>query len=306
MKNQTPGENDIRFSVREQVPHKDKMLLIDGMAWKDGDRAKLTFIVPRDNVFVGPDMVLAPVAMVEMLAQLCGAQHSYDHGLRADELHGYLVGIDNVTFSGPVHAGDELTFVAWKTFDMQDIKRVKGEVFKKNERKATIELTLYESSDWIPKPQISNPGEKVACTGFGSGSFVPREKDPIGQGIMASITSVVTQPGGEVEAGMVFPLDFIGFSGHFPGYPVLPAVLAIYSGWLLAEISQKHEMELCSIRRAKFAAPILPFEKVEASLKKIDSESGNEDWYSVTLKSLSNLAAKFMIGTKPASGRTRQ
>lgn len=306
MKNQMPGANDIRFSVREQVPHKDKMLLIDGMAWKDGDKAKLSFIVPRDSVFVGPDMVLAPVAMVEMLAQLCGAQHTYDHGLRAEELHGYLVGIDNVTFSGPVHAGDELTFIAWKTFDMQDIKRVKGEVFRKKELKATIELTLYESTGWIPKPQISRPGEKITCAGFGPDSFVPGEKDPIGKGILASMASVVTQPGGEVEAGMIFPLEFVGFSGHFPGYPVLPAVLAIYSGWLLAEISQKHEMELCSIRRAKFAAPILPHEKIEASLKKISSESGNEDWYSVTLKSLGNLAAKFMIGTKPASGRAPQ
>ena len=61
---------DIRFAVREQVPHKDRMLLIDGTAYKDGDTVKLSFVVPGGSVFVAPDGVLAPVAMVEMLAQL--------------------------------------------------------------------------------------------------------------------------------------------------------------------------------------------------------------------------------------------
>jgi len=69
----------------------------------------------------------------------------------------------------------------------------------------------------------------------------------------------------------------------------------------LAEISQQRELELCSIKRAKFAAPILPNEKIEVGLKKMDRESGEEDWYSLTMKSLGQLAAKFMIGTKPSA-----
>ena len=294
-------DKDIRFAVREQVPHKDRMLLIDGTAFKEGETVKLSLPVPGDSIFVAPDGVLAPVAMVEMLAQLCGAQHTFDHGLRADELHGYLVGIDNVIFSGPVHAGDELTFTAWKTFDMQDIKRVRGEVHEKNERIAEIELTLYESADWIPKPQL--PGRTLEITGNGPGAsaFFSREMDLIGKGIMGSIASMTAMPDGETEASLIFPRDFIGFSGHFPGYPVLAAVLAIYSGRLLAEISQQRELELCSIKRAKFAAPILPNEKIEVGLKKMDRESGEEDWYSLTMKSLGQLAAKFMIGTKPSA-----
>jgi 3-hydroxyacyl-[acyl-carrier-protein] dehydratase len=290
---------DIRFAVREQVPHKDRMLLIDGTAYKDGDTVKLSFVVPGGSVFVAPDGVLAPVAMVEMLAQLCGAQHTFDHGLKADDLHGYLVGIDNVTFSAPVHAGNELTFSAWKTFDMQDIKRVKGEVHRGSERMAVAELTLFESADWIPKPQLPGQTRELTGLGPGAGAFFSREKDPIGKGILGSIDHMTAKPDGEIEAAMVFPRDFAGFSGHFPGYPVLAAVLAIYSGWLLAELGQQRELELCSIKRAKFAAPILPNEKIEVSLKKMERESGEEDWYSLTMKSLGQLAAKFTIGTKP-------
>jgi 3-hydroxyacyl-[acyl-carrier-protein] dehydratase len=305
MKKQTTEGKDIRFAVREQVPHKDKMLLIDGTAYKDGDTVKLSFAVPADNVFVAADAVLAPVALVEMLAQLCGAQHTFDHGLRADELHGYLVGIDNVAFSGPVHAGDELTFTAWKTFDMQDIKRVKGEVHKGSERIAVIELTLFESGDWIPKPQLVGQPHGMAGAASFATTGLFREKDAVGKGILASIASMAAKPDGDVEAELVFPREFAGFSGHFPGYPVLAAVLAIYSGWLLAELSQQQELELCSIRRAKFAAPILPNEKIEVSLKKTGRENGDEDWYSLTLKSLGQLAAKFMIGTKPAARRAK-
>jgi 3-hydroxyacyl-[acyl-carrier-protein] dehydratase len=305
MKKQTNGEKDIRFLVREQVPHKDKMLLIDGMAWKDGDSINLSFVVPADNIFVAPDGVLAPVALIEMLAQLCGAQHTFDQGLRADDLHGYLVGIDHVTFSGPVRAGDELAFAAWKTFDMQDIKRIKGEVRKGSELKAAIELTLFESAAWIPKPQIPVMPEDLPHENFVPGGLFSREKDAIGKGIMASIAHVAVQPGGETEAAMVFTPGFVGFSGHFPGYPVLAAILAVYSGWLLAEISQKQEMELCSIKRAKFMAPILPYEKLEVSLKKTSQDGGDEDWYSLTIKSLGKFAAKFTIGTKPSAGRVR-
>lgn len=305
MKKQATVKNDIGFAVREQIPHKDKMLLIDGLAYKEGDKIKLSFRVPSDNVFVAADAVLAPVALVEMLAQLCAAQHTFDNGVGADELHGYLVGIDNVTFSGPVQAGDELTLVAWKTFEMQDIKRVKGEVYKGSELKAVSELTLFESSAWIPNPQISGIQKEKAGPGSGLGTFICREKDMIGKGIISSIVSMNTKADGEVEAVLVFPRDFVGFSGHFPGYPVLAAILAIYSGWLLAEISQNEELELCFIKRAKFVAPILPDEKVEVSLKKIVHESGKEDWYSLTMKSLGQLAAKFMIGVKPSPGRVQ-
>jgi 3-hydroxyacyl-[acyl-carrier-protein] dehydratase len=301
MKKQHAAEGDIRFSVREQVPHKDKMLLIGGTAWKDGDTVKLSFPVPRDSVFVGPSARLAPLALVEMLAQLCGAQHTYDHGLRADELHGYLVGIDNVSFHGPVHAGDDLTFTAWKTFDLQDIKRVKGEVQGKNGLVAVIELTLFESADWIPRPQNPHAGEKSAAAGSGRPWTVPGDKDAIGKGIMDSISGMAVGPGGEVEARLNFAKEFVGFCGHFPGYPVLPAVLAIYSGWLLAEISQQRELELCAIRRAKFAAPILPGDEIEASLKRMAADSGAGGWSSVSLKSMGQLAAKFMIETRPAA-----
>ncbi len=301
MKKQDPGQKEIRFPVRKQVPHRDKMLLIDGMAWKEGETVKLSFPLPRDNVFVRPDGSLAPVALVEMLAQLCGAQHTFDHGLRADELHGYLVGIDNVIFSGPVRAGDELTFTAWKIFDMQEIKRVKGEVHGADGIKAGVELTLYESADWIPKPQNPRPDGKITETSPGA-AFLGA-KDEIGKGILGSMFNLVTRTGEEAEVRMIYSRDFIGFSGHFPGYPVLPAVLAIYSGWLLAEISQRQELELHAIRRAKFVAPILPGEEIEVSMKKIGTESADGDWFSVTLKSLGQLAAKFTIGTRPAAGR---
>lgn len=304
MKKQAARDKDIRFPVREQVPHKDRMLLIDGMARKDGDKVRLSFVVPSDNVFVAPDAVMAPVALIEMLAQLCGAQYTFDSGLPANELHGYLVGIDNVSFSGPVHAGDELTFIAWKTFDMQDIKRVQGEIYRGGKRMAGCELTLYESADWIPKPQRSGPVPDTAGSGFRAGVSFSREMDMVAREIIASMVSMVTRPGGEVEASLVFPRNFVGFSGHFPDYPVLAAVLAIYAGWLLAEISHNQEMELCSIKRAKFVAPILPLEKIEVNLKKIAAENNEQDWYSLTMKSLGTLAAKFMIGTKPISGRT--
>jgi 3-hydroxyacyl-[acyl-carrier-protein] dehydratase len=303
---QTIEKKAASFLVKDKLPHRGKMLLIDGLAHKDGDKVKLSFIVPCDNVFVAADAVLTPVAIIEMLAQLCGAQYAFDQELQAGGLRGYLVGIDKVIFSEPVRAGDELTLVAWKTFEMKDIKRVKGEAFTGGKLKARVELTLFESAEWIATPEISGKQEEWIGAGNRQDGFFSREKDTVGKEIIASINSMAAKPDGEVEALLSFAPDFVGFSGHFPGYPVLPAVLAIYSGWLLAELSQGQELELCYVKRAKFVAPIHPHDKVEVSLKKIIDEDGEGDWYSLTIKCLGKLAAKFIIGTKPYSRRVQQ
>jgi 3-hydroxyacyl-[acyl-carrier-protein] dehydratase len=298
--NQAAEGKAISFLVKDKIPHKGKMRLIDGIACKDGDRVRLSFIVPRDNIFLAADGVLASVALIEMLAQLCAAQYTFDQGMNASGLRGYLVGIDNVSFSGSIHAGDELTLVAWKTFEMTDIKRVNGEAFLGSERKASIELTLFESADWIAMEESVVKQSESAGAGNGLDDFYSREKDAVGKGIIASIASMVVKSDGAVEASLSFAPDFVGFSGHFPGYPVLPAILAIYSGWLLAEISRRQELELCYVKRAKFAAPIRPGDKVEIGLKKISSEDNQVEWYSLTINILGKLAAKYMIGTKPA------
>jgi 3-hydroxyacyl-[acyl-carrier-protein] dehydratase len=59
-----------------------------------------------------------------------------------------------------------------------------------------------------------------------------------------------------------FDPGFIGFSGHFPGNPVLPAIVQIRAAVSLAEEEGGKTLRLSAVRSAKFLAPIRPDEDV--------------------------------------------
>ncbi len=81
--------------------------------------------------------------------------------------------------------------------------------------------------------------------------------------IAASALEALT--GTETEAGARcyrFDPGFIGFSGHFPGNPVLPAIVQIRAVVSLAEAESGKTLRLAAVRSAKFLAPIRPDEDV--------------------------------------------
>jgi 3-hydroxyacyl-[acyl-carrier-protein] dehydratase len=55
-----------------------------------------------------------------------------------------------------------------------------------------------------------------------------------------------------------FADDFIGFSGHFPGYPILPAVVQLIAALCIIEEQKGHQLQLHSVQNAKFLQEIRP------------------------------------------------
>jgi 3-hydroxyacyl-[acyl-carrier-protein] dehydratase len=62
-----------------------------------------------------------------------------------------------------------------------------------------------------------------------------------------------------------FPASFIGFQGHFPDRPVLPAMIQLRMVRMLAE-EIFGSIPKMNIRNAKFMSPILPEMNVQVSL----------------------------------------
>ena len=75
-----------------------------------------------------------------------------------------------------------------------------------------------------------------------------------------------------------FAPDFIGFSGHFPGYPVLPAFVQVLTALTMAEEVRGRPLELISIIKAKFRIEIHPGGEVEVQYRErtIKGEAGIE------------------------------
>ena len=74
---------------------------------------------------------------------------------------------------------------------------------------------------------------------------------------------------GSVRQRYVFGAEFPGFAGHFPGRPILPAVLQIMAATLLAETATGRHLQATAIERAKFVRPIVPGELVEIICRRL-------------------------------------
>jgi 3-hydroxyacyl-[acyl-carrier-protein] dehydratase len=59
-----------------------------------------------------------------------------------------------------------------------------------------------------------------------------------------------------------FDRNFIGFSGHFPGYPLLPAVLQLLIAQLLIERQKEYKIKVTLIEKAKFLSEIKPDDRI--------------------------------------------
>lgn len=80
----------------------------------------------------------------------------------------------------------------------------------------------------------------------------------------------LTSDGGEQD--FCFAEDFLGFSGHFPGYPILPAILQTLMAQLVAEQVRETPLEFLSLERAKFTRELHPDERIQVRVSFSESK----------------------------------
>ncbi len=90
-----------------------------------------------------------------------------------------------------------------------------------------------------------------------------------------------------------FSPDFIGFSGHFPGYPILPAFVQVLTALSLAEEKKGCSLKLGSVENAKFLIPLRPCQEIVVQCRErlIRENAGCE----VRITLLEELAASFQL-----------
>lgn len=67
---------------------------------------------------------------------------------------------------------------------------------------------------------------------------------------------------GEWSATFVFPPDYAGFKGHFPGNPVLPGVCMVEAALALLAAAGYGLVRLTRVASAKWVAPVGPGEEL--------------------------------------------
>ena len=66
---------------------------------------------------------------------------------------------------------------------------------------------------------------------------------------------------------MIFPPEFIGFAGHFPGYPILPAIVQMLAAQVVIDCHLGRETDLVRLTRAKFMDTVLPDQRVKMVIR---------------------------------------
>ncbi len=76
---------------------------------------------------------------------------------------------------------------------------------------------------------------------------------------------------GHITASAQVPSDSVWYTGHFPGYPILPgiAVLALVEEAILAaEITEKRRVEMTGISRVRFRLPVKPDDRMTLKISR--------------------------------------
>lgn len=111
--------------------------------------------------------------------------------------------------------------------------------------------------------------------------------------LAAALEPAQPQEDGSWSRRCCFAPDFPGFSGHFPGYAVLPAVVQILAAVVLAEAVTGRRLCLRQIDNAKFLIQLHPDERIEVRCRE-KVVAGRSVW-EASLQVAAGTAAQFLL-----------
>ncbi|MCL7487571.1 MAG: hypothetical protein M8357_05280 [Desulfobulbaceae bacterium] len=122
----------------------------------------------------------------------------------------------------------------------------------------------------------------------------------IEQSLIDECLQTVTEDDSGVVTGVfTFAPDFPAFEGHFPGKPVLPAVVQLAAVRFLAASYLGKPLLLVTVNRAKFKTMIGPEEPVTITIQ-LD-QSTNDVTISFTIETIKGRAAAGEISCRVAT-----
>ena len=81
-----------------------------------------------------------------------------------------------------------------------------------------------------------------------------------------------TAPDGTLTGRFRFPPDFVGFQGHFPGNPVLPAFVQVAAARVVVEDARGTALIHCALDRARFRRTVGPEEPLSVACTPLGEE----------------------------------
>ena len=246
-------------STEKLLPHRAPMRFIERLDGITENGAYTGLTLPENHLFAMKNGCFDPLVFVELLAQLTAAHNGYLGLSRGARGHmGYLVGLKHFTVEKRGCAGDLLQLSVKKETQFENVSYVKGMITCRDEMLAQGALKLWEQTGpSAPSHRSGPPAGMTEITETPDRFREWQERSILHKAIIDCIQDIAFQPG-RADVMLGLHPDFIGFKGHFPGYPILPGVIMLKIAWVIAEMASKTALTLREIKMAKFAKTILP------------------------------------------------
>ena len=116
--------------------------------------------------------------------------------------------------------------------------------------------------------------------------------------LLLGIRAAALEPASAGEDGSVsrlyrFSPGFAGFDGHFPGSPILPAVVQIQTVVSMAGEHAGTTLRLSAVESAKFLSPVRPDEEVHVRFR--ICEVGGKPMHDAVLTVAGKTASSFLL-----------
>lgn len=238
------------------LPHRPPLLLVDTLIRRQESRSEAEAVLPQAGLFVIKGVVQGEY-FIELVAQTAGLGNCYDRAISGSPPQGgMIVGVDGFSWPGihlvpgKVHIHTEVIMV------FGPMKVVRGEVWQGPTLLAVGEVKVWEGGETL------SAGNEVVAPW--------RQFREHGQGVETAIAACCRgwqdeerEPAMRSGQGeFLFPSSFPGFEGHFPGNPLLPAVLQLAAARYGAGRLLARPLTLNSLQKVKFRGVVRPNEAI--------------------------------------------
>jgi hypothetical protein len=234
------------------LPHRPPLLLVETLTRRKESRSEAEAVLPQTGIFV-EDGAVQGEYFIELVAQTAALGNCYDRTVSGSPPQGgMIVGVDGFSWPGTPLGPAKVRIRTEVVMVFGPMKVVHGEVWQGPTLLAVGEVKVWEGGEAPPanneavaplgqsKEQWQGPETAIAaCCKF----WQSAETEPHG-------------PSGQGE--FLFPSSFAGFGGHFPGNPLLPAVLQLAAARYGAGRLLGRPLTLSTLEKVKFKGVVRP------------------------------------------------
>jgi len=261
-------------AAADLLPHQPPLRLVESLVERIAHRSVASARLPTTGHFAAQGQVL-PEYFIELIAQTAALGNCYDAvtgGMARRD--GMLVGVDAFSLAGQWQSGERVIIETDVTMSFGAVKAVHGKVFAGKRLLATADLKIWEDlgsakkGDLPATPALSKDQSARL-------SLMPQQGEHDTEDSLAEALGACCRPlpstrrdllSLEVFADFIFPEDFIGFIGHFPGNPILPAFVQVAAIRFIAERSLEKGLIPTRYEKIKFKDIIRPQNPISAKL----------------------------------------